>query len=266
MFCGKSDTRMDATRKRKTSSSLRVRFIRSVAAESSYHAIFEHIAGVAFFMKDRQSRLVAANRHFYERLGFRSERELIGKDDFALFPARLAEHFLRDDTEVLRTGKPKLNIIELFFNRQGIPDWFLTHKLPVRDRRGRVTGIIGVTQSYGFGGRVREPYLAIDRAVALIRERFREKLTIGELAASAHLSPRQLHRKFIETFGSSPQSFILKVRIQAACELLQDDDRLISEVARESGFSDQSSFTQHFRRHLGMTPRLYRQQYRLVRG
>ena len=257
---------MVTIRKRKNPSSLRERFIRSVSAESSYHAIFEHIAGVAFFMKDRQSRLVAGNRHFYGRLGFRGEREIIGKDDFALFPARLAEHFRSDDAEVLRTGKPKLNIIELFFNRQGIPDWFLTHKLPVRDRRGRVVGIIGVTQNYGFGGKVREPYLAIDRAVSLIRERFRERLTIGELAASAHLSPRQLHRKFIETFGSSPQSFILKVRIQAACELLQQDDRLISEVAHEAGFSDQSSFTQHFRRHLGMTPRRYRQRYRLVRG
>ena len=257
---------MASADKRKNPSSLRERFIRSVAAESSYHAIFEHVAGVAFFMKDRQSRLIAGNRHFYERLGFRSERELIGKDDFALFPARLAEHFRRDDAEVLRTGNAKLNIIELFFNRQGIPDWFLTHKLPVRDRRGRIIGIIGVTQSYGFGGRVREPYLAIDRAVSLIRERFRERLTVGELAASAHLSARQLHRKFIETFGSSPQAFILKVRVQAACELLQQGDRLIADVARESGFGDQSSFTQHFGKHLGMTPRRYRQQYRLVRG
>ena len=63
---------MPATRKRKSPSSLRDRFIRSVAAESSYHALFEHIAGVAFFMKDGQSRLIAANRHFYERLGWRT--------------------------------------------------------------------------------------------------------------------------------------------------------------------------------------------------
>lgn len=245
-------------------SRLRERFIRRVAAESSYHLLFEHIAGVAFFMKDRNSRLIAGNRQFFERLGFQNEAGLIGKDDFALFPARLAENFRRDDGEVMRSGKPLLNIIELFFNRQGIPDWFLTHKLPVRDRRNRVIGIIGVTQNYGFGSKIREPYLAIDRAVARIRERFRDPLTVGELASAAHLSPRQLHRKFIETFGISPQSFILKVRIQSACELLQQGDRLITEVARDSGFGDQSSFTQHFRKHLGMTPRRYRQQYRLV--
>ncbi len=253
-------------RKKASPRSLRTRFIRSIAAESSYHAIFEHLPGIAFFLKDRSSRLIAANCHFYERLGFQSERELVGRDDFDIFPSRLAEYFRRDDKDILRTGQPKLNIIELFFNRQGIPDWFLTHKLPVRDQRGRIVGIIGVTQSYGFGSKVPEPYLAIDRAVSLIRERFRERLTIRELADAAHLSPRQLHRKFIEIFGSSPQSFILKVHIQAACELLQEGDSLISEVARESGFNDQSSFTQHFRRQLGMTPREYRQRYRLVRG
>ena len=89
---------MATNRKRKSATSLRERFIRSVAAESSYHVIFEHIAGIAFFVKDRHSRLIAANRHFYERLGFQSEKALIGKDDFAIFPARLAEHFRRDDT------------------------------------------------------------------------------------------------------------------------------------------------------------------------
>ena len=74
--------------------------------------------------------------------------------------------FRRDDTEVLRSGKPMLNSIELFFNRQGIPDWFLTHKLPVRDRRGRVIGIIGVTQSYGFGSKVREPSFFCTRSAS----------------------------------------------------------------------------------------------------
>src|SRR2546422_5943847 len=85
-------TLMPAPRKRQSPSSLRDQFFRSIAAESGCHVLFDHIPGVAFFAKDRHSRLVAANRQFYERLGFRSERELIGKDDFALFPLRLAEH------------------------------------------------------------------------------------------------------------------------------------------------------------------------------
>ena len=202
----------------------RARFLRALAPEHSYHALLDRLPGVAFFAKDRDSRLMAANHQFFERFGFRSEAAIVGKDDFDLFPARLAEHFRRDDAEVMKTGRPKLNIVELFFNRQGIPDWFLTHKLPVLDRRGRVIGVMGVTQSYEAARQALQPYLTIDRAVACIRERYRERLTVPQLAAYVHLSPRQLHRRFVETFGSSPQAFILKVRIQAACDLLQHGD------------------------------------------
>ena len=249
----------------RTATDARERFLRALAPERAHHVLLDHLPGIAFFAKDRDSRLMAANRQFYERFGFRTEAQIVGKSDLDLFPARLAEHFRRDDEAVMKSARPKLNIVELFFGRQGIPDWFITHKFPVFDRAGKVIGIMGVTQSYEVAKQALQPYLAIDRAVTCIRERFREKLTVPQLAAYVHLSPRQLHRKFIETFGSSPQAFILKVRIQSACELLQHGDRPISEVARECGFPDQSAFTQHFRRHMGITPRGFQQRFRLVR-
>lgn len=250
--------------KQSSAAAERTRFLAALAPERAHHVLLDHLPGIAFFAKDSHSRLMAANRQFFERFGFKREAQIVGKTDFDLFPARLAEHFRQDDTEVMKSAKPRLNIVELFFDRQGIPDWFITHKFPVFDRAGKVIGVMGVTQSYEAAREALQPYLAIDRAVACIRERFREKLTVPQLAAYVHLSQRQLHRKFVETFGSSPQAFILKVRIQAACELLHGD-RAISEVARESGFPDQSAFTQHFRRHMGVTPRAYQRQFRLVR-
>jgi len=243
----------------------RERFLRALAPERAHHLLLEHLPGIAFFAKDRDSRLMAANRHFYERFGFRTEAEIVGRSDFDLFPAQLAEHFRSDDAEVMQTGRPKLNVIELFFDRSGVPDWFITHKFPVADRRGRVIGVMGITQSYATAKQALQPYLAIDRAVECIRTRFRERLTVAQLAAHVHLSARQLHRRFVETFGSSPQAFILKVRVQAACELLQHGDRPLSDVARESGFPDQSAFTQHFRRAIGASPREYQRRFRLVR-
>jgi AraC-like DNA-binding protein len=111
-----------------------------------------------------------------------------------------------------------------------------------------------------------QPYLQLDRAVNYIREHFRTGVTISELAELVHLSPRQLHRKFVETFGSSPQAFIMKLRIQAACESLQQEGRQISEVAAEIGFCDQSSFTQQFQKHVGLTPMRYQRQFRMRAG
>lgn len=243
-------------------SNRRARFLRRMAPESQFYQLFNHLPRVSFFAKDATFRMVAANRHFVERLGFASETEILGRDDFELFPARLAENFRRDDEEVLRTGQPKLGIVELFFNRQGIPDWFVTHKLPVFDRRGAVIGVMGLVRAHGGAPDEVHTHRQIERAVEHIRTHFRQRVTVPELAAMACLSPRQLHRKFVEAFGMSPQAVILKVRIQAACELLADPDRSVGEIASEVGFADQSSFTQHFQKHLGLTPLKYRRQFR----
>jgi len=242
------------------------RFLRAQSAESAAYRLFDHLPGISFFMKDRKSRLMAANRHFYARFGYDTELEIVGVDDFVLFPPRLAEHFRRDDEEVMSSGEPKLNIVELFFNTQGIPDWFITNKLPVRDRTGKVIGVMGTTQSYGGRKQAVQLYQQIDRAVEYIRDHFRERVTVEHLADMVHMSARQLHRKFVEAFGSSPQAFIMKLRIQAACEALQAEASQISEVARNVGFCDQSSFTQQFQKHVGLTPLKYQMQFRLRRS
>ena len=245
---------------------LRTRFLSSISSESQFYSLMDYLPGLTFFAKNTDFQFVCANREFYERFGFASEQEIVGKDDFNLFPPRLAENFRRDDEEVFTTRKPKLNIVELFFNQQGIPDWFITNKLPVFDAQQNVIGVMGTTQSYEGKKQVLQPYLQIDRAVAFIRENFRQRISVEELAGMVHLSPRQLHRKFVETFGSSPQAFIMKLRIQAACEALQKEGSTIADVALDLGFCDQSSFTQHFQKHVGLTPLKYLRQFRLVRA
>lgn len=245
--------------------SSRERFLARISPDTAFYRLFDPMPDVAFFAKDNHFRIMGASRRFFERFGFAEETQIIGKDDFELFPARLAESFRRDDEEVMRSGEPKLNIVELFFTQQGIPDWFVTNKLPLRDRKGRVIGVMGTVQSYEGRRQVLQPYLQLDRAVNYIREHFRQGVTVTELAEIVHLSPRQLHRKFVETFGSSPQAFIMKLRIQAACEALQHEGSQISEVAVELGFCDQSSFTQQFHKHMGLTPLKYQQQFRLRR-
>jgi AraC-like DNA-binding protein len=240
-------------------------FLAQIAPESQPYRLFDFMPDVAFFAKDSDYRIVCASRGFIERFGFRDEGEIIGKDDFALFPARLAESFRRDDEAVMSGGEPKRNIVELFFNAQGIPDWFVTNKMPVRDRSGQIIGVMGTVQSYEGRRQVLQPYLQLDNAVAYIRQHFRTGVTVAELADTVHLSTRQLHRRFIEAFGISPQGFIMKLRIQAACEALQQEGALITDVAGDLGFCDQSSFTQQFQKHVGLTPLKYQKSYRLVR-
>jgi transcriptional regulator GlxA family with amidase domain len=155
--------------------------------------------------------------------------------------------------------------VELFFNRQGIPDWFVTNKLPVRDTTGWVIGIMGTTAGFEARKALLQPFCNLDKAVSYIRENFRERITVEQLAERVHLSSRQLHRRFHEAFGVGPQAFILKLRIQAACEMLQVENSLIGEVANALGFCDQSAFTQAFHKHIGLTPRQFQMEFRLRR-
>ena len=129
-------------------SDIRSRFLQSLAADSQFYQLFDHLPGISFFAKNSRFQIVCANRHFVESLGYKEENELIGKEDFDIFPQRLAENFRRDDEEVLKTGQARLNIVELFFNPQGIPDWFITNKMPLRDKAGRIVGTFGISRDY----------------------------------------------------------------------------------------------------------------------
>lgn len=237
---------------------LKSEFLLQLSPKSNFEVLFDHLPGVSFFAKNREFRLVAANRAFWERLGASCEAELVGKDDFELFPERLARKFRDDDEAVVASGRPKLKIVELFFNRQGLPDWYFTNKFPVFGRDGAVIGVMGTVQSYSGRRTALTPHLQIDRAVHYLREHFHEHVNLTDLAKRTGMSVRQFNRRFREVFGTNPRTFLIKTRVQAACELLRTTDRPIAEIALEFGFCDQSAFTQHFRRHMGITPAAYR--------
>ena len=222
--------------------------------------LFENSPGVSFFVKDANHRLVSVNEGFLPRLGLSSERELLGKTDFDLFPPRLAEHFRRDDRLVIESKKPMLNILELVFNSQGLPDWYLTNKYPLFDRNGEVVGIIGTVRPYGDGELKWERDDEIGRAVSYIRKNFRTELAIADLIKVSRLNHRKLHRGFVELFGVAPMQFITRTRIEAACDDLLTTGNKLSDIAKDNGFYDQSSFTQHFRKQMGVTPLKYRKQ------
>ena len=86
-----------------------------------------------------------------------------------------------------------------------------------------------------------------------------DDLSLKELASHCGLSVSYFVRAFKTTTGDSPHRWILRHRIECSKAMLAHGDATLVEIAAGCGFSDQSSFTQHFRRHMGVTPRRYRQ-------
>ena len=89
---------------------------------------------------------------------------------------------------------------------------------------------------------------------------FRQKLDVQQLAAIADLSVRQLERRFRQTFQTSPRAYLVRMRILAACEILETTNQPITDVALAVGFYDHSDFSRQFRRVMGQSPTHYRRQ------
>ena len=72
------------------------------------------------------------------------------------------------------------------------------------------------------------------------------------------MSPRHFQRLFRTVTGVSPNTYLQKVRIRQACELLASDDARISEVAGAVGFQDRHYFSRMFKKRMGVQPKKFK--------
>ena len=91
-----------------------------------------------------------------------------------------------------------------------------------------------------------------------LNERLSEPLDLTGLARSLGVSTRTLNRRFREATGVTPGTYLTQRRIEEARTLLMDTNLSIAEIGWQVGYRDPSRFTQHFKRHAGVTPRQYR--------
>ncbi|HCN79253.1 MAG TPA: AraC family transcriptional regulator [Verrucomicrobiales bacterium] len=226
-------------------------------AACGFQALFDHIPAVFFFAKDREGHLMFASKGLLGRYQMRDDSEFIGRTDFDLNPGSMAQAYVEDDAKLLRGRAPAIERMELWWDRQGMPDWYLVTKLPLRDRRGRVQGIMGILRRADEHDRRLPVFQTVSRAVEIIRRDFARPITIGEVAGICGESLRQLQRRFLIAFGIGPQEFLIKTRVLAAARLLDESDLTAAEVATRCGFVDASSFTQQFKQRTGTTPARY---------
>ncbi len=187
-----------------------------------------------------------------------NEIEIVGLTDFDLNPESMAQAYVEDDAKIYQSGQPLLNRVELWFDDEGMPDWYVINKLPMRDKNGEIIGVMGLLQSYTGRANLLLPFGDLSKGVDFIRKHFADKISIAQVAQVASLSQRQLERKFHAAFGVSPQLFLIKTRVMAACHSLRKTSQSLTEIAYTSGFADVSAFVHHFRKLIGVTPARFR--------
>lgn len=219
-----------------------------------------HLQDILFFLKNRDGTLIGGNRKFAEHCGFYTEKEIIGKNDHSIFPKRMADKFRLDDRHVMDTEQPMLNIVELFPDTAGKPEWYSTNKFPLRDQLGKIVGVCGTGQKLQRTHEYLRPFIELEAAANYIREHYAEKLNIKSLARISGLSVRQFQRRFTQTYQVSARKFQIQTRIVEACRLLRENRLTISEIALEVGFYDHSTLARHFLCFMRESASLYRKR------
>jgi transcriptional regulator GlxA family with amidase domain len=102
----------------------------------------------------------------------------------------------------------------------------------------------------------------IQSALAHAKRNLDKKLTVGELADVAHLSPRQFSRAFRAETGQSPAKAIENLRIEAARLMMEQSSHPIDVIARQTGFSERDRMRRAFLRAFGQPPQVIRRNAR----
>ena len=109
------------------------------------------------------------------------------------------------------------------------------------------------------------PRVKLRAVVEYVEEHLDPGPTLEQMAAVARLSVYHFARQFKAATGLPPYQYVILRRVERAKHLLQTQSGLsLAEVAARAGFSDQSQFSHHFKRLVGVTPGQFRRSARIA--
>jgi AraC family transcriptional regulator, regulatory protein of adaptative response / methylphosphotriester-DNA alkyltransferase methyltransferase len=95
-------------------------------------------------------------------------------------------------------------------------------------------------------------------ATSIIEAEYEAKLTLDDVARRVATSRRQLQRAFAEAGETSFRTYLQRIRMDRAADLLRTGDAPVNQVASAVGYRQPAQFAKAFRRHHGTPPSSFR--------
>ena len=99
------------------------------------------------------------------------------------------------------------------------------------------------------------------RLTAWLRARLRRQVDVEQMAAAFAVSVRTLHRRLRQEAGVSPAQLLLRLRMEAACALLERPGMSVKRAASQSGFGSEYNLRRAFAAQLGVVPSDYQARF-----
>ena len=104
------------------------------------------------------------------------------------------------------------------------------------------------------------PKYKLQQVIDYIHAHLDCNIGLMQLADLAQMSLSHFSRLFKQSTGYSPHQFVIKCRVEQARELLLKSDLSIADITYKVGFANQGHLTNHFKRLLGVTPKVVREK------
>lgn len=230
-------------------------------AESMFD-LFDSSTDIYFAVKDRASRFVRANQNMLNLYDLNNPSDLIGRTNKDFHHLALADAYIAEDRRVMESGAAVANQLWLVPHVSGMPRWFVSSKVPLKDHRGEIVGVAGAMFRVGTPADKSHYFESIQPAIKFMEEHVEAHISMQELAELCGLSSTSFNRHFRTLLRTTPGEFLLALRVETARQLLITSDMSLAAVATDCGFVDQSHFTKRFQRVTGTTPHQYRERFR----
>ena len=102
---------------------------------------------------------------------------------------------------------------------------------------------------------------AVLKAQHYVQKNFMKPVATAELSALSHLTGRTFLRRFTKATGLKPRQYIQRLRIQKACDLIEQTNATVDTIALKVGYEDSSAFRRMFARTVGLSPRDFRARF-----
>ena len=95
--------------------------------------------------------------------------------------------------------------------------------------------------------------ILIEKAIGYIKDNYMDKISLDDVAGYIGISKYYLSFLFKKEKDINFSTYINKLRIEKAKELLKQPQMTINQVYNEVGFNDQQYFSKTFKKYVGMT-------------
>ncbi|MEM9158210.1 MAG: AraC family transcriptional regulator [Verrucomicrobiota bacterium] len=234
-------------------------FLEQINSSQATRLILDLLPDTIASLKDRQGVYHFVNKAFVATLQ-KPANEIIGKTDSELFAPELAKIYIEDDRKLLSSGVPIQEKTELVTYRPGIVRWYITNKIPLKNKEGEIIGLAVLARPSHSNktASTQGPMGSLSKAIDYVYQEIGEPLSVQKLSEICSTSISSLERYFKNHFGCTPGRFITQAKISTACELLANPSYTIYQIGTQTGYPDPAIFSRVFKREMRMSPTAYR--------